>query len=62
MNRLLLFRIACLLLFLVCVVALSIEIFVHNIGSLTAICLWAGLALLSLCGSIAGAFVSLKDR
>lgn len=62
MNRLLSFRIACLLLFLVCVTALGIEIFANNINSLTAVYLWAGLALLSLCGSIAGAFVSLKDK
>ena len=53
MNRLFLFRIACLLLFLVCAAALFIEIFVNDINSLTAIYLWAGLALLSLSGIIA---------
>lgn len=56
MNRLFLFRIACLLLFLVCAAALFIEIFVNDINSLTAIYLWAGLTLLSLSGIIAGAF------
>ena len=43
MNRLFLFRIACLLLFLVCAAALFIEIFVNDINSLTAIYLWAGM-------------------
>lgn len=59
MNRLFLFRIAFLLLFLVCAAALFIEIFVNDINSLTAIYLWAGLALLSLSGIIAGAFLHL---
>lgn len=60
MSRLFLFRIACAFLFLVCVIALGVEIFVHDIGSLTVIYFWAGLALLSLCGNIAGTLLSLK--
>lgn len=46
MNHLFLFRIACLLLFLVCAAALFIEIFVNDINSLTAIYLWAGLGVI----------------
>lgn len=60
MKRLLLFRIGCTLIFGVCAAALFIEIFVNDIDSLTAVYLWAGLALLSLSGMIAGTFVSLS--
>lgn len=62
MNRLLLFRIACVLFFLICMIALYMEIFVHDISSLTAVYVWSGFALLSLAGNIAGTFLSLKSR
>lgn len=62
MKRLFFFRIACVLLWIICMIALYIEIFVHDIDSLSNIYVWSGLALLGLGGIITGTFLSLKAK
>lgn len=57
MKHLLTFRIACVVLQVVCLAALYVEIHVNNIESMTAVYVWAGLAIAGLVGNAAGAIV-----
>lgn len=58
MKHLLAFRVACVVLQVVCFAALYVEIFMNNIESMTAVYVWAGLAIAGLVGNAVGAIVN----
>lgn len=57
MKHLLAFRIACVVLQVVCLAALYVEIYMNDMGSMTAVYVWAGLAIAGLVGNAVGAIV-----
>lgn len=64
MKKLSAFRALCVILQLVSIIALAIEIYVNDIGSITAVYVWAGLAIAGLVGNAVGAlyaYVRVKD-
>lgn len=55
LEKILPFRILCVILQVVSVIALYIEISINDIRSMTAVYVWAGLAIAALAGNAAGA-------
>lgn len=65
MKNLTIIRILGVILQIVSAVALAIEIYVNDIGSMTAVYVWAGLAIAGLVGNAVGAlyaYVHAKDK
>lgn len=64
MKNLSVFRIVCVIFQIVSAAALAIEIYVNDIRSMTAVYVWAGLAIAGLAGNAVGAlyaYVRTKD-
>lgn len=64
MKKLSAFRALCVILQIVSAAALAVEVYVNDIGSMTAVYVWAGLAIAGLVGNAVGAlyaYVRVKD-